>query len=177
MTKQRDILLAHGVVEDKIEGDVVSSTKKERKGFEKVNRMLEEGDELVVVELTRLARSMRELVNIVHDFKERGIKLRSLQDDLDLDTANGMMMFNMLALMAEFERLWIQERTKRSLSVARARGRVGGRKKTDPGKLKKAVRMYESKQMTVREIQEITGVSKSVLYDHLKELKKKEEGE
>lgn len=174
ISKQREILIKHGVYEGKIYEDEVSSSKK-RPGFEEVDRVLAPGDELVVVELTRIARSMRELINIAYNFKERGVKLRSLQENIDLETDIGMAMFTMLALMAELEKKWIQERTKRSLAIARERGKVGGRKKTDPQKLEKAVRMYESKQLTVAEIQQLTGVSKSVLYDHLKELKNKEE--
>lgn len=176
ISKQREILIKHGVYEGKIYEDEISSSKKVRPGFEEVLRVLEPGDELIVVELTRLARSMRELVNIAYKFKDEGIKLRSLQENIDLDTDIGMAMFTMLALMAELEKKWIQERTKRSLAIARERGKVGGRKKTDPQKLEKAVRMYESKQLTVAEIQQLTGVSKSVLYDHLKEMKNEKEG-
>ena len=75
--------------------------------------------------------------------------------------AVGKAMFRMLAVLSEMERDLIAERTKAGLEAARARGRVGGRPRKA---VDKALRLYDSRQHTIEEIQEFTGVSKATLY-------------
>ena len=90
-----------------------------------------EGDTLVVWKLDRLGRDLRHLVNLVHDLTRRGIGLKVLTGQgasIDTTTANGRLMFGILAALAEFERELIVERTKAGLASARARGRNGGRR-------------------------------------------------
>jgi DNA invertase Pin-like site-specific DNA recombinase len=76
-------------------------------------------------------------------------------------------MFKMLAVIAELERDIISERTMVGLQAVRARGRKGGRPKTDEKKLNQAIKLYESKQYSLNEIRELTGVSKPTLYREL----------
>jgi DNA invertase Pin-like site-specific DNA recombinase len=80
-------------------------------------------------------------------------------------------MFRMLAVLAEMERELIVERTRAGLQAARKRGRVGGRPRVDGKAVEKALKLYASKEYSVAEITEITGVSKATLYRRLKEQK------
>lgn len=73
-----------------------------------------------------------------------------------------------MSAIAQFERDVIAERTKEGLNAAHARGRVGGRPKTDSQKLKQAIKLYQTKQYSIKEIEELTGVKKSTLYRNLK---------
>src|SRR3954471_25053957 len=90
---------------------------------------------------------------------------------LDTSTPAGKAMFGMLSVLAEFERDIIRERTMAGLKAARARGRKGGRPKVNQQKLNQAIAMYHSERMTVKEIQEATGVSAATLYRALKKSK------
>ena len=92
----------------------------------------------------------------------------SIQDKLDSSTASGKAMFGMLSVLAEFERDIIRERTMAGLKAARARGRKGGRPKVNQQRLNQAIAMYHSERMTVKEIQEATGVSAATIYRELK---------
>lgn len=76
-------------------------------------------------------------------------------------------MFGMMAVFAEFERSIIRERTVAGLEAARARGRKGGRPMTDKKKLDKAIKLHESGEFTVTQIEEITYISKGSLYREL----------
>ena len=78
-------------------------------------------------------------------------------------------MFRMLAVMAEMERELIVERTQAGLQAARKRGRIGGRPRVDKKRVERALKLYESKDYSVAEITELTGVSKATLYRRLKE--------
>jgi DNA invertase Pin-like site-specific DNA recombinase len=78
-------------------------------------------------------------------------------------------MFRMLAVLAEMERELIVERTQAGLQAARKRGRIGGRPWMDGKAVEKAPKLYNSKEYSVAEITEMTGVSKATLYRWLKD--------
>lgn len=87
------------------------------------------GDVFVFWKLDRVARSVLHLTEVAGALEKRGVDFRSLNDNLDTTTASGKLMFHILASFAEFERNIGHERTMAGLAAARARGRVGGRKK------------------------------------------------
>lgn len=102
--------------------DKISGTKAERPGLKKLLRTLSEGDTLVVWKLDRLGRSMRHLVVLVEELRERGINFRSLTDAIDTSTPMGRFFFHVMGALAEMERELIVERTRAGLAAARAQG-------------------------------------------------------
>jgi DNA invertase Pin-like site-specific DNA recombinase len=84
-------------------------------------------DVVLVWKLDRFGRSLRHLVNALAEFESLGITFVSLSDNLDLSTASGRLMFNIIGAMAEFERALIQERVKAGIRNARAKGKHIGR--------------------------------------------------
>lgn len=84
-------------------------------------------DVVLVWKLDRFGRSLQHLVNALAEFESLGIAFVSLSDHLDLSTAGGRLMFNIIGAMAEFERALIQERGKAGIRNARAKGRRIGR--------------------------------------------------
>src|SRR6478672_6713526 len=97
------------------------------------------GDVVVVWRLDRLGRSLLHLIETVNLLRERGVQLRSLTESLIATTTpSGKLVFGVFALMAEFERDQLRQRTMAGLVAARKRGRVGGRPKSlGPDELKK----------------------------------------
>jgi DNA invertase Pin-like site-specific DNA recombinase len=152
------------------------SSGKERPQLLKMLEMLREGDTVVVYKLDRLGRSLRELVNLIAQFEERKIAFVSLKDAIDTSTAQGRFFLNIFASLAEFERDIIRERTKAGLSAARARGRMGGKKKgLSPEAIKKAqtaVMLYKEKK-TAEEIASIIGVGRTTVYRYLEAMGQK----
>ena len=88
---------------------------------------LRSGDELVVVKIDRLARSVRDLANIVHDLKERGVALRVVQQQIDTSTAAGSAFLSMLGVFAEFENEIRRERQLAGIARAKAEGKYVGK--------------------------------------------------
>lgn len=88
---------------------------------------LREGDTLVVWKLSRLARSMTQILKTARDMSERGIALKVLTQNIDTTTSEGRLFFHMTAAFDEFQRELIVENTKAGLAAARKRGRRGGR--------------------------------------------------
>lgn len=146
-----------------------SGAKDDREQLQRAIDTLRSGDVFVVYKLDRLARSTLKLIETIRSFEKLGVEFISLGDNIDTTTAVGKAMFGMLAVFAEFERNTILERTQAGLKAARARGRNGGRPKTDPNKIKKALILFKSEELTVKEIVKETGVSRGVLYRALKE--------
>jgi DNA invertase Pin-like site-specific DNA recombinase len=166
---QLDALKAAGC--DRIYTEKASGAKDERQVLQQALDTLRAGDTFVVYKLDRLARSTLKLIATLNDIQKLGVEFVSLSDKIDTTTAAGKAMFGILAVFAEFERNVIVERTRAGLKAARARGRSGGRPRTDPKKIKQALKLYDSQEHTVAEIQELTGVNRATLYRALKERK------
>ena len=126
---------------------------------------------IVIWKLDRLGRSLKHLVDLVAELNERDIGLRSLNDPIDTTTAQGRLVFNIFASLAEFEREIIRERTNAGLAAARARGRKGGRRPGLSEEAKKKARIAESyykEEMPVDEITKSLSISKATLYKYLR---------
>lgn len=122
------------------------------------------GDTLVVWRLDRLARSVKELIEIANGLADRKIVLRSLNELLDTTTSHGRMIFHFFAMLAQFERDLISERTKAGLEAARARGKRGGRKRLlTAAQIKQARGWLLAKQMTQEQAARALGVSRATL--------------
>ena len=165
---QTDALQAYGCVE--VAQEKVLSVK-ERPALQHHLTRLRPSDTLVVWKLDRLGRSLKDLVTLVTGFQDKGIYFVSLQDHLDTTTAQGRLMFNLFASLAEFERDIIRERTKAGLTAARARGRQGGRpkglSKEAVSKARSAKTLYLQQDKTVTEIGQLLGVGRATIYRYL----------
>jgi len=149
---------------EKIYTEKISGMKDERPELQQLLDYARKGDVLVVYKLDRLGRSTKRLIELSEELQEKGIELKSVRDNIDTTTAVGKAMFRMLAVLSEMERDLISERTRAGLESARARGRKGGRPKKDSTQVKKALRLYKTKEYSISEIQEMTSVSKATLY-------------
>jgi DNA invertase Pin-like site-specific DNA recombinase len=119
-----------------------SGAKFDRPVFLDMLNFARPGDAIVVWKLDRLGRSLRHLIDTVNDLKSRGIDFVSLTENIDTTTAAGTFVFHIFAAQAEFERNLIRERTMAGLASARARGRVGGRKKVLTDKKAKLIALH-----------------------------------
>jgi DNA invertase Pin-like site-specific DNA recombinase len=100
--------------------DMVSGATSARPGLDEILKEVRPKDVIVIWKLDRLGRSLKHLVDLVAELNERGIGLRSLNDPIDTITAQGRLIFNIFASLAEFEREIIRERTNAGLAAARA---------------------------------------------------------
>lgn len=122
---QTDALRVAGA--ERIFADKISGSVRSRPELDRLLDQLRAGDVIVVTKYDRLARSLRDLLEIVEGIKERGGGFRSLAEDIDTTTPAGRLVFHVFASIAQFERERISERTREGLEAAKRRGRVGGR--------------------------------------------------
>ena len=122
---QIEALTKAGVMADNMHTDKKSGASTKRQGLEFALKDLRPGDTLVVWRLDRLARSMRQLYQILDQIYAREAKFRSLTEDFDFGTVSGKFVLGILGLVAEFERQLIAARTKAAIASVRARSKTG----------------------------------------------------
>lgn len=127
LSSQEDALERAGCTQ--IFTDKISGKDFKREGLTACMNYLRNGDTLVVFRLDRLGRSVREMLNLCSVLEQRGIKLVSLQDNLDTSTAVGRFTMQILASLAEYNRNLILEGCKAGIEAAKKRGVKFGRKK------------------------------------------------
>ncbi|ELC0918858.1 TPA: recombinase family protein [Pseudomonas aeruginosa] len=157
---------------ERIYQDIASGAKSARPELDKLLVHVRPGDTVVIWKLDRLGRSLKHLVELVGELAERKVGLQSLNDPIDTTHAQGRLVFNLFASLAEFERELIRERTQAGLSAARSRGRIGGRPKGLPAKAEAtamaAETLYREGRLSVSAIGEKLHISKSTLYSYLR---------
>ena len=166
--RQIDSLEQYGC--DKIYMDKISGTTKNRPEFKKMLEHLREGDKVVVMRLSRIGRSVKHLIELKELFEEKQIEFVSLNESIDTSTAVGKLVFNLLSSISQFEADLTSERTIEGLKAAKRKGRTGGRPKgiTNEKAANLAVKLYKSEEYTVKEMLDMTQLSRSTFYKYLK---------
>ena len=156
----------------KIFYEVAKGARADRPEWLKLLEEIQKGDTLIVWKLDRMGRSLHHLIKVVNDLIAKGVDIISIQDPLNTTSAQGRLIFNMFASLAEFEKDLIRERTMAGLKSARARGRMGGRPKGLSEKAKKtactAEALYLQNELKTDDIAEQLGISKTTLYKYLR---------
>lgn len=178
LNRQIDQLMDYGIHKSDIYMDKVSGTKRYRDELnDLLDNKLQPGDTIVVVDITRISRSTKDLLSIVELIKSKGANIKSLKDDwLDTTTDNPYndFLLTVMSGLSQLERDLISQRTKEGLASARARGRVGGRPKIDKKTIERALMLYDSENLKVNDICDLVGISKPTLYKYINKRKKQE---
>ncbi|MEN4799532.1 recombinase family protein [Pantoea agglomerans] len=147
--------------------DRISGKTSDRPGLKKALRCLQPGDTLVVWKLDRLGRSMRHLVMLTEELRERGVNFRSLTDSIDTSTPMGRFFFHVMGALAEMERELIVERTRAGLAAAREKGRVGGRRRKMTAETVERARRMLAQGATLLQVSLVLDVSEKTIYRYI----------
>jgi len=163
LDRQIDQLKDLGISMVNIYTEKVTGTKRDRPVLLKLLEYARTGDEIVVTDLTRISRSTKDLISLVEDLGNRGIDLKSLKESwLDTGTAQGKLMFTIIAGLSQFERDLVSERTKEGLKSARSRGQTGGRPSIKQENVTKALKLYDTQNVPIQDICTMCNLSKNV---------------
>jgi DNA invertase Pin-like site-specific DNA recombinase len=129
----QDLTVQHAALEaagcQVIRAEKASGTRRNgRTELQTLLEFLNDGDTLVVTRIDRLARSVKDLQDIVHELKDKGVKLKATEQPIDTSTAAGKAFLDMLGVFAEFETNLRKERQLEGIATAKARGVYKGRK-------------------------------------------------
>jgi DNA invertase Pin-like site-specific DNA recombinase len=146
----------------------ISGTVRSRPALTRCLAALKSGDTLIVWKLDRLGRSLHDLISLLDELKQRGVKFQSLTEAIDTETPTGRAMWQMIGLLAELERSKIVERTRAGVKEAQARGVKFGRKpKLTAAQISHAKQQIENGKR-VEEVADLLKVSKVTIYRAIK---------
>ncbi|MFT7088076.1 MAG: DNA invertase Pin-like site-specific DNA recombinase [Rickettsiales bacterium] len=168
---QKDALIKAGIDESRIYSDLDTGRNDYREGLNNCLKALQPNNTLVVWKLDRLGRNLKHLITTIDDLRNRNINFKVLAGagaQIDTSTPNGRMFFGMFAVLAEFERELISERTRAGLAAARARGRNGGRpRKMDKQAIQMASTAMKDRNSKAQDVAKKLGITTTTLYDYI----------
>ena len=161
LATQEDQLRQLGVESERIYVDHgLSGRSIDRPGLRQALAACRAGDSLVVTKLDRLARSVADAANIAQELEQTGVALQIGSETYDPHSPAGRLMFNVFAMIAEFEASLISARTREGMAIAKAKGKLRGKQpKLTLNQQLAVVEQYHSGTRTQREIAELFGVS------------------
>ena len=146
--------------------EIISGTNTKRSELTKLLNQIKSQDTLVITSVDRLGRSLKDLINIISSLKERSIYFQSLKEQMDTHTDTGMLMFNLIASIAEFERTLINRRIYDGVKRAQELGKYKGRSySTDKDIREEYVKMMKTGNYPVAYIAKMAKVSRQTLYN------------
>ena len=168
LEEQIEKLAAEGC--EKIYSDVYTGKTAVRPELEALRGVLKSGDTLICLKLDRLCRNVSEGLELISELIEKDVVVKILNIGVLDGSPVGKFLYSCLLAVAELERSMIIERTSEGKAIAKLRpGYREGRPKTDPKKIKAALKLLEDGDHSVREVCEIVGISRSTLMRAKKE--------
>lgn len=153
--------------------DKMSGKNLKRPGFESLKNKVESGDVIVVQSMDRLSRSLKDLLNTIEYFGDRGVTIRFLKENIEISPGNvspiSKLLLGIMGAVAEFERNLIRERQREGIELAKKRGIYKGRTPVDMEKIA-AVQQKVSEGQSVIEACKSVGIGRTTYYQRLAEL-------
>jgi len=167
LNTQADLLKDNGC--ERIFSDVASGVRENRSGLNEMLSYLRKGDVVIVYKTDRIFRSLKNMIDLIDKFNEKGVLFKSLSEPaFDTTSANGKFIIQIFGAVAEFERNLISERTRLGLEGARKRkkllGRPIGASKESLEKYQYAKHLYDNKNMSIDKACKQAGISKTTFY-------------
>lgn len=165
---QLDALYKYGC--DVYYSEKLSGMVKVKPEFEKMIRQSDSGDVIVVYSLSRMSRSLKDMLNILEVVRDKGLNLVSLTEPIDTTTPMGVAFFQLIGVFAELERAILVQRVTEGSRLARLRGEGGGRKKAlDDKQIVRLREMHARGDIKIKDLCKMFGIGTTALYNYLKQ--------
>lgn len=161
--RQYEILKEKGI--DKLFEEKTSGKDCNRPVLNDMLDYVREGDTVYVTDYSRLARNVKDLLDIVDKLNTKGVNLVSLKEGLNLDTPQGKLQLTILGAIYEFEREMIRERQLEGIELAKLKGKYKGRKRIqEPANMEHVMLRWLNKEITTTKAVEELKLSRSTFY-------------
>ena len=149
--------------------DKLSGKNTKRPQLQAMLEYVREGDTVVIESLSRLGRSVKDLIEINEELTKKGVALESKKEKIETLTASGRLMFNVIASIAQFEREIMLERQREGIAIAKAAGKYKGRKEiAKPENWDEVISRWKVREITSRKAMEELGLKRTTFYKLLK---------
>ena len=157
---------------EKIFSEKISAKDTNRPKLKELLDFAREGDTIVVHDFSRLARSTKDLLEIVELLESKGIKLISIKESIDSSTPTGKLMLTMIGAINEFERENLLERQREGIAIAKQEGKYKGRKEINIPNFGDYYQRYLNREFTKVSLAKELGISRNTLDKLIKEYQK-----
>lgn len=148
---------------EKVFSEKISAKDTNRPELQKALEWVREGDTLVVHDFSRLARSTKDLLEIVEFLNDKKVTLISAKENIDTSTATGKLMLTMIGAINEFERANLLERQREGIAIAKDKGKYKGRKEVKIDNFEHHYNRYMSREISKSALAKELGVSRPTL--------------
>lgn len=162
---------------EKIFQEKVSAKDTNRPELNKMLDYIREGDTVVVHDFSRLARSTKDLLEIVELLKSKDVNLISAKENIDSSTPTGKLMLTMIGAINEFERANLLERQREGIAIAKEKGLYKGRKEIKVDNFEEQYERYLKRELNKTQLAKELNISRPTLDKLIKEHKEKENNE
>ncbi len=132
-----------------------------------------EGDTIYIWDFSRLARSTKDLLELVEFMEAKGIILKSIKENIDTSTSNGKLMLTMIGAINEFERANLLERQKEGIAIAKREGKFKGRKEVRINNFEEHYQRYMQRKISKTDLAKELNISRPTLNKLIKEHEEK----
>lgn len=162
--------LKNDVKVDKCFIDKASGKNTNRPEFKKMMDYVREGDVLYVESISRLSRSIRDLLKTVDELEGKGVKFVSNKESIDTSTPQGRFVLTIFAALAELEREQTRQRQREGIDIAKREGKYKGRspKTVNEDTFKKCYKRWKTKEITAVDFQKAIGLLPNAFYRRIK---------
>ena len=152
--------------------DKCSGKNMERPQLQEMLRYVREGDTVVVSDFSRLARSTKDMLNIVQELTDKKVSLISLKENINTDTSQGQFMLTVFAALAELERATILERQREGIAIAKQNGKYKGRRPTpfDVDRFKAECKKWRDGKQTAVDTMRKVGMKRGRFYKNVRDM-------
>lgn len=150
----------------------VSGKDTKREQLQLLLDFVREGDEVYVMDFSRLSRSVQDLLDIVDLLNTKKVKLVSLKENLDTSTATGKLMLTVIGAIAEFERQNILERQREGIAIAKREGKYNGRKAIELDNWEEVYTAWKNGEITAVAAANLLGINRGTFYSRIKKVEK-----
>lgn len=158
---------------EKLYSEKVSAKDTNRAELNKMLEFVREGDTIVVHDFSRLARSTKDLLQIVELLEDKNVNLISAKENIDSSTPTGKLMLTMIGAINEFERTNMLERQREGIAIAKAEGKYKGRKEVKIDNFEECYSKYKNREINKTQLAKELGISRPTLDKLIKEYENK----
>ena len=169
--RQKEGLKPFGI--DKWFIEKVSAKDTNRPELKKMLEFAREGDTIYVWDFSRLARSTKDLLELVELMQDKGIILKSIKENLDTNTSTGKLMLTMIGAINEFERANLLERQREGIAIAKKEGKYKGRKEVSIDNFGEHYERYMRREISKSALAKELNISRPTLDKLIKEQENK----
>ena len=159
--RQKEALAAHGI--DKWFEEKASGKNTDRPEFQRMMDWVREGDTVYIHDLSRIARSTKDLLSILDALEGKGVRLVSNKESIDTSTATGKLIVTVIGAINEFERANMLERQREGIAIAKREGRYKGRQPVTVPDLPWHYDRYKRREISKAALARELGISRPTL--------------